>query len=269
MKNSLIILFFLFCSLIIPISTSQSQISTKSGSFALQNDSGHGSLSLVSTNNPITIILEINVTQLNASLSILYTEKIGDRSYVGKSIELSGNDHLNTTLKTNSVRLSLSNTSNLYANYTADGYYRIQQGQYDKNASWHNFNLFLSTPDRIDLYHTDKNWVDNITISFTIKEIVGGTLSMDYSLSDYILHQSMEKNGSYTFTINTTSISLSLNSANYSRVSGFYSIIDYEHLYTNNASGFSFIIVIGLLGVLSFKVKKKKNHERIQKIFYV
>ena len=259
MKNALMILFFLFCSLIIPISNSQAQISTKSGSFALQTDPGSQTLSLVSVENPITIILEVNVTQLNASLSILYTKKIGDRSYVEKSIELSGNDQLNTTLTTNSVRLALSTTNNLYANYTTSGYYRIHQGQYNKNASWHNFNLFLDTPDRIDLYHTDKNWVDNITISFTIKEIIGGALSMDYSLSDYILHQSMEKNSSYSFTINTTSISLSLDSTNYSRVTGFYSIIDHEHLYTNDASGFSFIIVIGLLGILTFKVKKRNR----------
>ena len=259
MKNTLIILFFLFCSLIIPVSNSQSQILTKSGSFALQSDSGLNILSLISTDNPVTIILQLNVTQLNASLSLLYTKKIGDRSYVEKTLELSEYNQLNTTLTTNSVRILLSTTSNLYANYTASGYFRIHHGAYDKNASWQTFTLLLCTPDRIDLFHTDKNWVDNITVSLIIKEIVGGSLSMDYSLSDYILHQSMEKNDSYTFIINTTSLSLSLNSATYSRVNGYYSIIDHEHLYTNDASGFSFIVVISLLGVLTIKVKKKNK----------
>ena len=74
----------------------------------------------------------------------------------------------------------------------------------------------------------------------------------------------MEKNSSYSFTINTTSISLSLDSTNYSRVTGFYSIIDHEHLYTNDASGFSFIIVIGLLGILTFKVKKRNRSWNIK-----
>lgn len=263
MKFSFIVascFFILFFTLLIPSTPSMAKNSSNSQSFILQT-SNSGSETVFSSIDPVTIDLEVNVTHPNVNLVIVYLEQTGTHSYKSNSIQLSTEEYFSQALTTTNVRIVLAIASNLYTNYTASGYFRIIQGQLNKNITWNSFNLLLSSPNTLVIFNTNSNWVDNVTVNLNIQEITGGTLTMNYAYSDFGIQKEMTTNGTYEYTIKTRSINLMLNldNGNYSRVVGSYTIVDNGHISSNSMGGYSFLISLEVLAVASYIIKKSRH----------
>ena len=233
--------------------------SSSSQPFKLQSYNNN-MLKIFSVTNPVNVIVEVNVTKQTTTCYLNYLNKIGDKSYMEKSLEIVQHGYYNLTLDTNDVKLLLNNNFNNYANYTATGYYRIHQGQYNPSSPWKSYNLSISKPDQMILYKTTGGWVDNISISVNIVELSGGTLDIYHSISDAFGHREITEPGIYNDTLNTTYIGLSLVSTNYTRASGYYTVIDHGQLYKNSADGFQyFIVMLTIIVVVIVKKRKRLN----------
>lgn len=246
---------------VIPITTSNAQSDSSSGLFSLQTNYGNNSLDLFTSTDPVKVVVEVNVSFQNSNLVIGYLEKIGAHSYSTKSIQLYSGEHLTKTITTNSISLGLINNDNLFTNYTANGYFRVYQDLNANLSNWTPFNLSFSTPYHMNLFSTKNRWVDNVTITLRVQEIIGGTLSMDYSLSDTGNHNEITKNGTYEYTINTSSISLWLESTNYSRAVGSYIIVDHGQVYQNQVGGFSYVLVFMIFIGISARIVYKRHRK--------
>lgn len=215
----------------------------------------------VTGTNVNDVILELNVSSLNSQLFLVYHEKIGGSSY--KSVELHNNDYIYKPLTTKVIYLSLENQNDEYRNYTAKGFYRIHKAVFDNENIWNDYVLNLSQPYRMNIFKSEQNWVNSITISITVNELTSGLLSMEYSYTDYSysIPELLEKNSSYQFTINTSNILLNFVPAtsNYSRATGFYSIIDNGKLFTVQDMDLPFLVIIMPIFIYKVFFKRKKN----------
>ena len=256
MKNSFLILLLILLAL--ESHTISSSITSEPGtSFKLQTDD-RNRLTMFLKADPVNVTVELNVTELNAKLIMYYDEPLGDQTYKVITIEIGSSQYYTYTINTNKIMLILENNANNYANSTATGNYRIHSGSTNENLTWMPFKLLLSTPDSIDLFRSEGSWINNVTIDLQITELIGGKLFVEHANSDVINLETITEIGNYSYLVNTSFITLSLQSTNYSRVVGYYTLVDNGKMYEFNMIGFSFetMAIITLSIVVAVKVKR-------------
>ena len=126
--------------------------------------------------------------------------------------------------------------------------------------TWKPFESILSKTNSMDLFRSEGSWINNISIDIHITEITNGsTLRVEHASSDVIYSDILSKPGNYSYLVNTSFVSLKLESTNYSRVVGFYHIIDYGKLHEFSMDGFSFILTMIPVAfiILISKIKKR------------
>lgn len=242
------------------ISLSRSIVSESGTQFTLQSDT-RNRITILTTTNPINVTLEVNVTQVNARLVLYYQEPRGDQTYNAKTIELL-NNHQTYTLQTNQIVLILETTSITVVNSTATGYYKLHADSVNTNQIWIPFKLLASTPNSLDIFQSEGSWINNVSVDIQIIDIVGGTLYVEHANSDVINEETIAKVGNYSYLVNTSFISFRLQSTNYSRVIGYYTLVDHGKLYQYSMVGYSFetvtLIIVAIVVVTKIKRENKK-----------
>lgn len=233
---------------------------TKAHPFTLQRDYINSILEIFTSNSPVSLILEVNVSSQNGNAFIRYFHKFGNNSSKWESKEIFPHTYYNLTLVTDAISLVSGNrNSNLVFNYSTIGLYRIHQGQYNPTIKWYPYNLSLCTPESLTIFDTNSSWFNSLRVNITVTQIYGGFLGLSYSQGDYYQSIEITKIGIYTYNLTTSALVLSLsNSKNYSKISGFYYIFDQGHAHQNSANGFQYFpVLLAFFAVIV--VKKRKS----------
>ena len=247
-------MFFLFLMSIFLIYNPQSLKSYQESEFIPFNlqacENQLLTLFLSETDEQIT--LEVQLTLVNSSFYLNYFEPLGNQKFNKKSIELNSGDYFNRTIITNNVYLILVNNSNFFANYTAEGSYRVHDDLYKYDRSWKPFNLTICKPTSINIFKTEGDEVNNISVDLEIERINNGVLEIYFH---YPFYETVNNPGIYHFNNLTHQVNLTLRSENFSHVVGSYLVTDFGRLINTSMNGFSWSFMIGTSIVVLFKKK--------------
>lgn len=260
MKKISFLLLLIICLGFIKINSITAQ-EPNTTNFRLQTGK-NSSLTVLHVNTPINVILEVNVTKQNSQTKVVYYVPYGTVGITAKTINLTQNKLYSFSLNTSIIMIQLDYSNSEYINFTSSGFYRIHENGYDNSNPWESFNLLSASPAFTSIFPSN-GWIDKLTITVNLKELVNGSLALDYTVSDAGSSETMEKTGIFTYSLNASSLTLFLDpNSNYSRATGTVTITDLGHISRDSwLDGFNSIIAIfsvGLLGLILIKYRSKK-----------
>lgn len=223
-----------------------------------------GKMIFLNVEHPINVDFDINVTNLNVKVIFSYYEyNLGNSdNSIEKRFNLIENQSYNFKIYASYIRIQLIDEENYYTNSSASGFYRfnVYNNTIPENIIWKPFTLTLINQKFLEIFPASGG-INNLTIDIEIIEIFGGHVNLIYASSDFYQSEIITELGNYSFLIETNFVQLDLyGETNYSRVFGYYTIIDHGQIHKYSAHGFSFIAFIISIFLATLKLNNKKDN---------